>query len=280
MSNLREVLNHFLPSILIFILMVGAISSCSKNKYSESDMISYVSFMNGLNEIQHVAQMVDQAPNKYPSCELNFDDYLSYFNELEVDSGWTVSYYYQYSGGGGEPVLYAHKKPDSSAASYIDSVRKGLRTNAIGYSDYYMLDSLQQHIGQENYMHPFHVNQSQMGYFQFTVFSLIGENFCLFWHANYKQRTIVVSKKQLNNIIEGADNNYYHFTESEKQNLQGLNLAPEILLNEDSAEIRIVTLSPWRGLIEWKYSITYGWPHKMYKLERNTLFEYDCGIIL
>jgi len=45
-------------------------------------------------------------------------------------------------------------------------------------------------------------DSSKEGYFEFIALSIIGNQFCLDWHANYNDYRIICTKDELNKVIE------------------------------------------------------------------------------
>ena len=263
-------------SKLVTIILI-AISSCSPPENSEPTN-DYEKFVDGLVNLQEQAEFnFDSTIVGGNCCDFDFDTYFKYFDQLSVDSNWVLESHYRISAFRGHPVVASFARNDTIAAEIrreLSLSRKGLLK---GKEDYDLSLRLFGYMDSVGFLSAIHIN-SDSGYFQYLIFALFGGQYCLFGDANYANWEIITSRQKLKYFTELENDTYYRFSKSVKK--QALKIDPEIKMETfpDSITFRIVTLDPWTGFVENKYSITKSWPHKLTQYEHKVLVKYDCGV--
>jgi hypothetical protein len=263
-------------STLIFILCCGL--SCIQ-KENRPPANTYEKFVDGLVELQNLSDIkLDKKDSTY-NCDLDFESYLTYFDQLKIDSNWSLESHYRHFGDAGRPLILAFERNDSLGMKIKDELSKSVKELDKEFADWNLSEKLLDYQDSVDYLTPIQI-KSDSGYFQFLVFALLGDNYCKFWHSNYGHIDLITSKQRIKEFTELEDDFYYKFSNIEK--LQALSIDPEpkiLVHNNDSVSVRIVTLEPWEGFIERKFSITRQWPHKLKQYEKTVLMEYDRGIM-
>ncbi|WP_196889858.1 hypothetical protein [Aureivirga sp. CE67] len=252
--------------------------SCSQKENRPPDN-SYEKFVDGLVELQNLADIKFDKKDSTYYCDLDFESYLTYFDQLKIDSNWSLESHYRHFGDAGRPLILAFERNDSLGMKIKDKLSKSVKEFDGEFADWKLSEKLFDYQDSVEYLTPIQI-KSDFGYFQFLVFSLFGDNYCKFGHSNYGHTDLITSKQRIKEFTELKNDFYYKFSNNEK--LQALSIDPEpkiVVHNNDSVSVRIVTLGPWEGFIERKFSITQQWPHKLRQYEKTVLLEYDCGIM-
>ncbi len=274
------------------------------NKYEidYSTDTSYTEFINGLVNVQkEISLDHDTITDKY-SCDIDFEKYFMSFDKLEIAKNWKLESHYRHFGDAGRPLLLAFEEGDKLG----DSIQKELNTSFegeefAGMLDYQVSVKLFAYQDSVEYLNCIQITDNNMGYFQYVIFALIGDNYCKFWHSNYGEMSIITSEKQLQELTELEDDFYYKFSSKEennnteqdsvlemeifgnftmdKESVLQIDPNPEVILNPEEATIKIVTLSPWTGFLERTFKVSRTFPHELEQIKVDTLIEYNCGIM-
>ncbi len=236
---------------------------------------TYNAFIEGLELILDSIYLEEDLYNeKSYQCNVNFDAYFSVFDQLTIDSNWTLESHYRHFGDAGRVLLLGFEQGNAASKK----MRKRLYGTFERNNDYGLSKELIDYESAINAMDGIHINPSKMGYFQFIVFHLIGTNYCNFWHSNYSELSLITSPKQLKELTELEDNFYYKFSQDQKKEILNINPEPKVELYADSATVSLVLLSPWYGFSRYKYSISKDWPHQQSIIDTDPLLIYNCGI--
>lgn len=264
---------HFcrMTRTVIISILTALLISCSpkQNEYEE--------FIDGLIELQEQYKIKYDKNDKTCHCKVDFRKYFSYFDKLAIDSNWTIESYYFQGFLGSRPLLLAFNNQDTMAANLKEILSQDQRIIDEEFENHDLAERLRNYRDSIDYMTPVRI-LSDSGYFQFLIFALLGDNYCMFWHANYGHIDIITTKKRLREFVENQEDPFYRFSEIQKNEALKIDPTPLILTHNDSVTIRIVTLGPWEGFIERKFSITRTFPHQLRQYDRTVLLDYDCMI--
>ena len=209
----------------------------------------------------------------------NIAQYFSLFDKLILEEGYRLKLCYVNYGKSGFPKIFSVKddKQIDSTSIYStlfyqlnDSIN--ILNEEIYFNNYSFVDSLL------NPMNHLKIEDSKKGYFQFLIIYLIGDNFALFWHSNYGNNSLILSKKSLDDILK-SKNNFINLNNNQKNEAKKINPSPKITMKKDTCYIRIINFSPWKGFESVEYGINRKFPHKVKYLSCKILVEYDCGIM-
>lgn len=269
---------------------------------SYSSDTSYSEFINGLKNVQEQIRLNHDTVSDTYSCDINFDEYFNLFDKLSIAENWKMESHYRHFGDAGRSLLLAFEKGDKFGDSIQNELHKSLKNDELdGMQDYYVSEKLFDYQDSVNYMNCIQIKDDKMGYFQFVIFDLIGDNYCTFGHSNYGEMSIITSKEQIKKLIEQKDNFYYKFSSKKVaknepddsslfkilnskysmdiESVLQIDPTPEVTFNKNVASVRIVTLSPWEGFLELTYTVSRTFPHIVEDVKLNTLIEYNCGIL-
>lgn len=266
-----------LKTISVLVIITFALSCTQKEIRQPAN--NYEKFIDGLVELQNLADIKLEKKDSTYHCDLDFESYLNYFNQLTIDPNWSLESHYRHFGDAGRPLILAFERNDSLAMKIKDELSKPVKELDEEFADWNLSEKLFDYQDSVDYLTPIKI-KSGSGYFQFLIFALLGDNYCRFWHSNYGHLNLITSKQRIKELTELKDDFYYKFSSKEKSQALSIDPLPKIEIHDkDSVSIRIVTLGPWDGFIEREFSITKEWPHILKEYKKNVLMEYDCGIM-
>ncbi len=196
----------------------------------------------------------------------NFDPnrLLKPLDHLELQEGMVLDYVYWYDGMGGLPVLYAREEGTSSFESYqAYKAATSEDESSSNYLDYIVGDD------------------SEEGYFQWVVLQMMGDQFYLFWHANYNDAEIIASKERLEEVVDEISETDFGYTLSDSQKQEALRLdpAPEVEIMDDKVTVRVLWFTKWGGFYETIYTLTASAPYQIIDTQNEQLLPYECGVM-
>lgn len=270
-------------------------------KFSYPNNSSFTEFVDGLSRVHKQIDKEYNASEYEYYCNVDFKEYFKIFDKLSVAPNWKLESHYFQNTAGGRPLLFAFEKGDMIGDRlYQELVESSDPESSFRRISSKLEDELFNYSRSINYMHSIEIADNPMGYFQFLVFDLIGNNYCLHWHSNYSEMDIITSQKQLLKLTKRKNHPYYKFSQKDKNsppptepqpneiNLRSYTMdidsvlqidpTPIITMGEDSVEVRIVTLGPWQGFISRTFHISKAFPHIIEEVKSDTLVPYDCGI--
>jgi hypothetical protein len=192
-----------------------------------------------------------------PRLEGWFDvnDYFKVLNHLNVQSGYTLEYFYREETNGGRPFLYARKIDRKPHATLSDLDKYWGLKDPYKYLDYIGIDNTEE------------------GYFQFIALRILGGQFYIFWHSAYQNRDLICSHSGLESII--ARNSELPLETQNKA--RQLDLAPRVELNSDTAIVRVITFATYGGFTEETYTIKREFPHNIIDIKTNKLIPFSSS---
>jgi hypothetical protein len=203
----------------------------------------------------------------------NFDpnDYFKVFDHLSITPGYTLDYKYFV---GAAPSLYAREssaEPPASTTAIFDnaSLPGPIRSE---YS-WPLLHSAY------NYIDRIHLDQSPESYFQLVALALLGDQFYLFWHANYNDLEIVCDPGDVEAIHKNLKpRNFFMWPLVQYNSSLNINPTPVVLIADKTITLRIVVFTQWGGFFEKIYTLDKQNPANVIHIQSNSLIGYDCGI--
>lgn len=237
---------------------------------------AYTDFINGLELILDSVYLEEDLYNKNAyQCNVNFDTYFTVFDQLNIDSNWTLESRYQHFGDAGRVLLLGFEKGNKASERIRNKLYGTFEIN----DNYALSKELIDYEFAINAMDGIHINPTKMGYFQFIAFNLIGTNYCNYWHSNYGEQSLITSPKQLKELTELEDNFYYNFSADQKTKILNIDPEPKVEIYDNSAFVSVVLFGPWSGFTRYSYSISHEWPHQQNIIAMDTLLSYNCGLI-
>lgn len=120
------------------------------------------------------------------------------------------------------------------------------------------------------------------GFFELTVLRIMGEQFYLWWHANYNDLVPVCGKKTLlYSVLQ------FHLFCTPEDLWESIKMSvyipraetkPNVKLGDKTATVSLLTFTKWGGLSRRTYEYQRSFPHKLMKYDREVLVRYSCGV--
>ncbi|MDA3944973.1 MAG: hypothetical protein PF694_15700 [Bacteroidetes bacterium] len=206
----------------------------------------------------------------------DFNTYLSFYNEIEVENDIQIGVYYFDNFLDGKPYLYA--------------LRKNQKLNEDDKN--FLYDFLNKTENRaRNHIVP---TDSYCGFLQYLFFSELGEQFALKWHANYKQKYIICSHQEISVIV----NEFKEYIEEDNNNddeekvlplfsvdLDELNMFAQINpiikveLKDEYCTITWIENRTHSGIYSVKYIIQRQQPYGIEKVSEELLLKILMGFI-
>jgi hypothetical protein len=177
---------------------------------------------------------------------------FEFLDHLSMLPGYQLAYsYYYQSSFAGNPTLYACEAPFYGTPDSTNCHRNHL---------YYVV-----------------TDGSELGYLQFILLYVMGDQFYIYWHADYgKDKLLVATDEALTAILLEIEDSF-----NDQQIAQAglIDPQPRVAIGEDTVTIRVVWFTKFGGIFESTYQVNKDHPHTTKMLETNSLLEYDCGIM-
>jgi len=192
--------------------------------------------------------------------------YFETLTHLSMEPGYILDYVYFRELIGGEPILYARKvdePPFDSFSEYIDAVN----------GDYY-------HWKRSLYLEHVQTDGTPQGFLEYVILSVMGEQFYLYWHANYNDRQVVCTQEGVEKIIAALEKNDFGvpLTERQKQLARRVSVFPSSKVKSNVIEIQVMTFTKWGGFEEMVFTMRRAFPHKILDTKKRSRVHYDCKV--
>jgi hypothetical protein len=191
--------------------------------------------------------------------EEGFDanEYFSVLSHLSIEDGYTLGYlYYLEEDFGGHPVVHARPSQYATLAEYIKAEQPDLSPD-------------------HSYLDHIRIDGTAESFFEFVVLRIMGEQFYLYWHSARDDAQIICSKESLGAVLDANP----RLPSDVKRGARSLDVVPAVEMGDDTVVVRVVTFTNWGGFIQRSYTIGRDFPHKVLEEERETLVEYDSGVV-
>jgi hypothetical protein len=212
--------------------------------------------------------------------EFDVMDYFPVLKHLSMEKDYLLDYVYVNDGSGGLPVLFTRAKeqvPFSIFDEYAAASQNVTRPEN-DLSLIWLVEEKQN--GVFNYGNKIKVQDSNEGYFEYTILQIIGSQFYLYWHANYNDARIVCVPDELEIVFKDIDNPKYAAVDGNfKASARALDLQPVIEVNGNSVVVKVVVFSKWGGFSRYIFTIDRAAPHSVTGYNKETLLEYQCGLV-
>ena len=241
------------PIIIVFILFL------TLNLKSQD----FCGFIQNVQAYQDAVKLKEiQNRNILDPNTFDIEHYLSFFDNITIEKGYKIDVYYMDRSIDGYPYLYAIKKHKFSNKKNINSLEEILN---------------QPENRAKNHIFP---KDSKLGYLQFLFFYKMGEQFALYWHANYGECRIVCTKNKIDAIIEELTISKDFLTlPKELSKLKDIN--PEIKIEYDDKYCNITWIEyrTHSGIYQCTYQIERNGSYEIKRTSEIVLVHIDIGFI-
>jgi hypothetical protein len=204
---------------------------------------------------------------------------FSQLKHLSIEDGYVLDYVYDFNGSGGSPVLYVRPAGAAPYSTY-DQFTEAANSYTPPEND---ITAVWFVMGQKTgvYGNKIKIDGTREGYFEYTVLQLLGEQFYLFWHANYNDIHIVSDFVEMESLLKSLGETDFGLpvNESFKQAARKINLQPTVDINGDTVTVKLVTFTKWGGFYRLAFTISGKYPYLITGLENKQLLKYDCGVM-
>jgi hypothetical protein len=245
--------------LLLLILLLGA-CGYAKDSGTISTCRSTLDAMSALTGRWEIPTNFQTENPVKRGTEFDVMEYFNVLDHLSIQPGYVLDYVYHFDGMGGYPVLYVRPLSQPPYATEADLTAAG---NTTEYMDYIQTDDTPE------------------SYFQFMTLEMIGNQFYLFWHANYSDSQIVCDKSNIASIVASL-NGDFGFRISPIARIRAAllkDVSPSINIGEQTVEIRFVTFTRWGGFYQETYSLSRSLPHVIQDVQEVNLVPYECGVL-
>jgi len=189
-------------------------------------------------------------------------------DHLKLTPGYTLEFVYRDDGLGGRPAVYA-RKIDSPSFPNFEAYQA-----ASGTCDH---DNLPTGCSFLDFVES---DGTEEGYFQWVLLEMMGNQFYLYWHANYNDAEIIASKAQLEAIVEkiSAEDIGNPLSASQRRQALEIDPAPSVSVDGDQVTVRVIWFTKWGGFNESILTLSASTPHRVLDRRTTVLVEYQCGI--
>lgn len=215
-----------------------------------------------------VAQMEfsDQQMNPLSALPKAFDpnECFTILEHISMQPGYVLDYVYSADHGGAFPVLYARRKDDQPFEDYRAYEQHLGRLEQVNeaYSDYLL------HVKTDD---------TPEGFLQLVILSVMGDQFYLYWHANYNDTQILCDRSGLE-VVLSAKHFDKRLPEDVRWQARRLRVAPEICMTEGSVSVSFILFSKWSGFSRYTVEMHRTFPHAVIEATGTNLFQYNCKV--
>ena len=221
---------------------------------------------------------------------------MSLFNRLKVDSGKVCCLIGCYDNREGGPLLYAknrnfnenkyisgkiseaRERIDSTISQYTLKYKRGSITEEQlkrtirfyeslkrSYDRTYALIIYAQDPGNRlcNNLIP---DDSREGYLQYLFFNQMGEQFALYWHSYYGEKTVLCNKMDVEYFISKERKESFEFDENKIRDLLNFDISPTVELDSTNCTIHWYEIYTHAGIFKNTYTIERRSPFRVKKI--------------
>jgi hypothetical protein len=232
--------------------------------YSSDIVAEFEALTSGLELPDHM--MTEDAEKSEGDFDVSL--YFTVQDQLSMERGRVLDYVYDYAGIGGSPVLYARK---ASATPYRN------------YSEYLAADAAAEPEEREDYYLKYVASDgTPEGFFQLALLLIQGEQFYLFWHANYNDDQIVSDQEGARTALAdltGWVGENESTTEGLLAEVSEIDLTPVVSMNQDLVKVEVVVFTKWGGFVKRSIVMEREFPHLIQWERSEVLVPYNCGIM-
>lgn len=219
--------------------------------------------------------------------DFDVNAYFQVLTHLSMEPGFVLDYVYDFEGLGGEPIIYARLETQPPYILYKHPVDTfGNPIPETGYRD--TSRDFPTPIRRDAYLSHVRVDGTREGYVELALLRLLGNQFYLFWHAAYNDMVVVGNLEALEKQLAVVEAPYAESGRSAsrpspvwiRSQASRMDLRPTVHLNDNgTAEVRMVTFSKWRGLVEMRCTMNQSFPHQVSPWETRTLVAFNWGLM-
>jgi hypothetical protein len=246
--------------ILVFLFLV---SSCGPAPQADGTISSCCLTLDAISTLTGGLEFPANFQTNNPVKKGGEFDVMQYFkvlDHLSMQTGYVLDYVYHYDGMGGGPILYVRPASQPPYSTEADLAAAGETPD---YMDYIQVDDTPE------------------SFFQLAMLSMVGSQFYLYWHANYKDLQIICDKVDIKDIVNSLDGDFgYPISLMSRMRAALLtDVAPVVNIGEQTTTVQIITFTRWGGFYKQAFTISRVIPHTILDVQEKNLVPYDCGVM-
>jgi hypothetical protein len=216
----------------------------------------------------------------------NIKTYMEMYPALKTKKkNYVFDYYFFDNYLDGKPYIYVKDKKfnlikDVNKKADERNLEREEREAYIQKSLYYFLED-PLYRGKRNVF----PDDTKEGYIQYLYFYEFGELFALKWHADYKNKQVICTIKEIEEIVtkyterQRSDNSMFECDTIKLQNFLEVNGLIHIELNTDNCIIKWIEIEDWRGIFERSYKVMRTSPYHIELISEQLLVEIHQGFV-
>lgn len=116
-------------------------------------------------------------------------------------------------------------------------------------------------------------DESREGYLQYLFFNQMGEQFALFWHSYYMEKTVICDKSDVEYYLNyyGKSKDSFNYSEKEISDLLHSDLSPVVELDSIDCKITWYEIHTHGGIFKKTYSIERKYPFRVKNTYKETI---------
>jgi len=245
--------------LIVLVLLLSACGPASESGVVSTCRLTVDAMSALIGGLEFPANFQAENPVK-TGGEFDVMKYFSVLDHLSLHSDYVLDYVYHFDGMGGYPVLYVRPASQPPYATEVDLVAGNASKK---YLDYVQIDD------------------SPESYVQFVVLAMMGNQFYLYWHADYNDSQVVCEKSDVRRIVSGLNGDFgYRISLAAWVRAFLLNdVGPSVNIGEQTVEVRLVTFTLWGGFFQETYTLSRVMPHTIQDVQKKNLVPYECGVM-
>jgi len=250
----RKLIHRVIVSVVVFLSV-----ACGPTFSSTPPSADWQSTVDELNALQSDLKIPEHFMDENAARtgeEFDVNEYFAILDHLSMEPGYVLDYVYCYDGMGGYPRLYA--RPEDQPQLLTCGDFRGDR---------------------DDYLAHVQTDDTEEGFFQFTLLQVVAGQFYLYWHADYYDDAVICDRETIESIVSADGGFGQSFSSKQKRAARAIDPAPVVELGDEVVTVKIVTFSKWGGFSRETYEIDRSFPHAILDSESEVLVEYDCGIM-
>lgn len=210
--------------------------------------------------------------------EFDVSEYFSVLKHLSMEKGYVLDYVYSFDGMGGGPILYVRPENQEPYKNYEEFAKAANQFQRPENDNSLVWMVMGETSGKSG--NKIKIDGTNEGFFEYTVLQMLGEQFYLFWHANYNDADIICEVSAIEDVIVSIENSGLEpITNGFKKDARKLNVKPIVEINGDMVTVKLVVFSKWGGFSRFSYTMYRNYPHMVIGFQDEVLLEYECGMM-
>ena len=254
-------------------ILVSIYLLCVCNLSAQFVPVDFIKKIKSYQNSVEIKYITEKNIDVIDSTTFHLHEYMKMFNAIEIkNKNNFFDYFYFDNYVDGRPYIYVKNKN----CNFIDEIMKQINgrylddTEAATFVHSKIYSFLNDSVNRAfNNIVP---KNSEEGFVQYLFFREFGEQFALKWHAAYKEKYVITSKDELENIIKKySENKSFLVDTMQLKILFDINPTPTILFDKEKYVITWHEIETHNGIFQRTYSISQDFPYQIVLLEEKKI---------